>query len=221
MECWYSKGCEDYNTEECNLDCHTYNSMLRAFQKSNLPKKYWVPFSLNVPSADAEVYATLSKIKSTIDEFVHEGKNLLLISPKCGNGKTSWAVKLAQAYIDRAHWNCINKRPAFYVYIPDLLMESRRAISGNTKELNEIIKGIRGSHLVIWHYFGSVALTNYDMIMVQSLLENRINAGWSNIFTTNLEKELFEKNVGSRLFDRVYNLSKRLEFKAGSMRKDD
>ena len=87
MDCWYSSVCGE---EICDKEsCLDYNAMLRCFKVSGLPQSMWYKKNLTAPSVDAKAYRRLSEIKQQALMFA-QGKNLVLQSPYCGNGKTSW-----------------------------------------------------------------------------------------------------------------------------------
>ena len=215
MECWYKDVC---NEEICDKEsCLEYNAMLRCFKVSGLAQTLWYRKNLIAPSVDKQAYSRLNEIKQQALMF-QQGKNLLLYSPYCGNGKTSWAIKLGQKFIEINARAYVNVRPFYYVYIPDLLFENKRCMQGHTATFDSMLQGLREADLVLWDDIGSVAVSNYDLLMLQSLIEARINQNKSNIFTTNSNDKELSANLGARLADRIINLSESIEFKATSMR---
>ena len=215
--CWYKNICEDVDTENCGGECHTFKGMLNCFVASNIPTTLWHKFNLTTPKVDSQAYAKLAEVKENIVNFVDNGHNIIITSANCGNGKTRWAIKLGQKCIEKLWSSCVSTPPVFYMYMPDLLLASRRAMSGG-KLFDKYLNSLRYAKLVIWDDIGNTAFTNYDMITLQAVIEGRINEGLSNIFTTNVPEEEIIKNIGERLYDRLYKLSTLIEFKAGSMR---
>lgn len=220
--CWYLENGEcisgiDYDL--CDTECQTYKSLLLGFRRSGLPKTQWYPFQLDVPDVDRSSYFRLRQIKEEIDLLVGDGGfNLRLVSENCGNGKTSWGIKLMQAYIEKTHDDYSIGIPAFYVYVPNLLFQYRRCMTNKLQSFEEMIRSIGEADLVFWDDFGSASLKEFDLIIIQSLIEKRILEKKSNIFATNLNDEKFIDNIGVRLYDRIINLSELVEFQAGSMR---
>jgi glutamine amidotransferase-like uncharacterized protein len=49
---------------------------------------------------DLKAFTRLKEIQTNITNFVKDGGQLYIHSQGCGNGKTSWALRLAQAYIE-------------------------------------------------------------------------------------------------------------------------
>jgi hypothetical protein len=50
---------------------------------------------------DRDEFIQLKQIQDNIVNFINEGKNLYIHSNQSGNGKTSWALRLAQSYIKK------------------------------------------------------------------------------------------------------------------------
>ena len=68
-------------------------------KNSRLPIRYLRDIPLTPSLADEQVFIDLSEIKSNIKSFVDDGKNLLICSNNCGNGKTTMATKILKEYI--------------------------------------------------------------------------------------------------------------------------
>ena len=73
--------------------------------------------------------------------------------------------------------------------------------------------------LVIWDDFGNRSLSEYDFSLLYTYINERLNNGKSNIYTSNRIDEELAKNVGWRVTDRVLNTSDVLEFINPSQRR--
>lgn len=231
-DCWYCYitdeiGKEDKCLKEMNLDwcdehCPIYKNMKSHFENSNLPEKYWNPFKLKNVAQDKSNVAVITEIRNDLGKFVLQGKNLLLQSSKCGNGKTSWGIKLLQKQIELNSKGSSNSYPpAYFVYVPELLLEARKAISNKNGKWEKLQQIIENSELVLFDDIACLPLKDYDLLILSTILESRILKGLSSIFTTNLEGEALKANLGERIYDRIVRLSTVLTFKADSLRGRD
>ncbi len=229
-DCWYyyigptedePETCiKGLNIDWCDENCPIYKNMKAHFQNSNLPENYWNPFKLNNVPKDSASIKDIIQIRNNLSEFISQGKNLLLQSSKCGNGKTSWGIKLLQKQIE------LNSKgsfypPSYFVYVPELLLEARKAISNKNTNWESIQQIVQNSPLVMFDDIGCIPLKDYDLLILSTLIEARILKGLSSIFTTNLEGEALKANLGDRIFDRIVRLSKVITFKSDSLRGRD
>lgn len=218
-DCWYciedecSKG---YQVEWCDEHCPIFKNMKAAFTNSNLEQQYWYPFTLKQVSIDKKAVEEVRNVRDNLVNFVAEGKNVLLQSSKCGNGKTSWGIKLLQKQIEL---NCKHSTsPAYFVYVPSLLLEARKAINSKSSNFDSICTILEDCPLVMFDEIAGIPLKDYDLLILSTIIEKRINRQLSCIFTTNCENDVLKINLGDRLFDRINRLSKVITFKGNSMR---
>lgn len=227
--CWYFVSYEDSDKYKCmknkpkqwcDENCPLFKSLDSAFRKSRLSEKYWSPFKLNKPPQDVQAIEILDKIRNDITTFVDTGSNLLIQSKMCGNGKTSWGIKLLQKQIEHRHLQSSSTvPPAYYIYLPDLLLKARDNITNSKSGWENMKYCLLNSPLVMFDDLGCITLKDYDLLVLSSIIENRINSGLSSIFTSNLIGDSLKQNIGDRLYDRVTKLSTVIEFRANSMRK--
>jgi DNA replication protein DnaC len=193
--------------------------MKASFENSNLPSKYWYPFALkNVPK-DSQANTQLEDIRKNLTNFVQKGKSLLMQSENCGNGKTSWGIKLLQKQIELNCNNCVDGYPqSYFVYTPELLLEARQSISHKTNSFIEKQNIINNCPLVMFDDIACIPLKDYDLLILSTLIEARILRGLSNIYTTNLKEESLRSCLGERLYDRIIGLSEVVTFNSKSLR---
>lgn len=223
-KCWYcideTNECKkDQNIEWCDDNCPIYKNMKANFSKSNLPELYWWPFSLKSTPADKQAVEKIMQIRDHLSGFVDEGKNVLLQSSKCGNGKTSWGIKLLQKQIELNYKGSVGSwPPAYFVYTPSLLLEARKSISNKNSNFDTIQDIIQNSPLVMFDDIGCIPLKDYDLLILSTLIEERLLRGLSSIFTTNLQDEALKEVLGERLYDRISRLSEVITLKSNSLR---
>lgn len=225
--CWYcledtTECAKGQNVEWCDTNCPIYKNVKSNFQKSNLPEKYWWPFTLKKTKVDATEIDKILSIKTNLSQFVEEGRNVLLQSSKCGNGKTSWGIRLLQKQIELNYKGSFGSwPPAFFVYTPGLLLEARKSISSKNSNFETLQLCIENSALVMFDDIGCIPLKDYDLLILSTLIENRLLKGLSSIYTTNLQGEALKEVLGERLFDRISRLSEVITLKAESLRGSD
>ena len=96
--CMYKDVC-DYETS-CRPGCMRYDITQYMLKQSNIPKSKWGVNKLSPDDCDVEAFIKLADIKDNIVDFVEGGKNLYLYSSTCGNGKTTWSIKLMLQYFN-------------------------------------------------------------------------------------------------------------------------
>ena len=225
--CWYcleetTECAKGQNVEWCDTNCPIYKNVKANFEKSNLPEKYWWPFTLKKTKADAEAIDKILGIKNNLAEFVEDGKNILLQSSKCGNGKTSWGIRLLQKQIELNYKGSLGSwPPAFFVYTPSLLLDARKSISSKNNNFDGLQLIIENSPLVMFDDIGCIPLKDYDLLILSTLIEGRLLRGLSSIFTTNLQDEALKEVLGDRLYDRISRLSQVITLRADSLRSNN
>ena len=219
-DCLYKSVCNN----ECFDGCPRYNGMKRLLELSNLPKAQQCPHKIYNVDIDAVSYAQLNDIKTYIVEFVRDGKDLFICSNYCGNGKTTWAVKMMLKYFDRTWENSYDVTRALFVHVPTLLIDLRNVFNPEV-ELPEYISRIAEADLVVWDDFASSdRISDYIHEQLLRMIDYRISMGKSNIYTSNVTtlNEL-SKIVGDRLSSRVFakatviELQSKVDFRIGGV----
>ena len=208
-KCWYHRIC----TEKCNENCIRYKLMSSLFRQSRLPESLWEYKILSCNEKDYAAFNELQAVCNDIQDFVHDGKNLYIYSTNCGNGKTSWSIRLLYTYFDKVwHKSCFDCK-ALFISVPKFLYDCKRSISQDVKGFEDLCNQISQVDLVVWDDIGELAVTGYEHQILFQYIDGRINSGKSNIYTSNRNKEQLIDVVGDRLASRIYNCSKVIEFK--------
>lgn len=176
-------------------------------------QKYRLPLYPDANGADLDTFKLLKSIEEHIIEFVMNGKNLYIHSTITGNGKTSWAVRMIQAYIlkrwpELGLYDC----PAMFINVPRFLLTLKDSISNQSDYIDHIKKNILSSDLVVWDEVGVKTLSEYDHEHLLNLINTRLDEGKSNIYTSNLPPNELREKVGDRLYSRIVNISTDIEF---------
>ena len=211
--CWYGDVC----TNECKSDCIRYLEMKFLMDNSNLPKAKQKPIDLYPDDIDYDTFVELAKIKDNIVDFVANGNNMYIASETTGNGKTSWAIKLMLKYFNEI-WSGNGFKPrALFIYVPSFLTQLKN-FDKKDQALEEIKILLPKVDLVVWDDIASVGISNYDLSQLLTYLDVRVLDEKYNIYTGNLLGKDLEDVLGTRLFSRVWNGSKKFFLKGKDQR---
>lgn len=215
QNCWYKDTCKQ---QRCSEACVRFNCMKSLFELSNIPESMWLCKNLYCGRDDEQAFKQLIAIEQNIDLFVDAGRNVYIYSEICGNGKTSWAVRLMRAYFDliwhKSGFNC----HGLFINVPQFLYNCKRSISQNIKGFDELCKQIETCELIIWDDLPCAKFSDYEHQILLQYIDNRINSSRANIFTGNCGKEECYTLLGDRLASRMYGSSEIVEFKEGDKR---
>ena len=208
QSCWYKRIC----TEQCSENCIRYKLMYSLFKQSNLPESLWDYKSLTCNDKDYQAFKELQVQSDAILNFISNGNNLYIYSENCGNGKTTWAIRLMYSYFDKIwHKSCFDCK-ALFVSVPKFLYNCKRSISQDVKGFEELCNLISEVDLVIWDDIGEMKASDYEHQILFQYIDDRINSKKSNIYTSNKNKGQLEDVLGVRLASRIYNCSECIEF---------
>ena len=215
-KCWYLEVCSKVG-KECYM-CRKFLEMSYLMENSWLPKnRQTIPPKLKpTTSHDKEMFLELNDIRMSIDEFVRDGKNLYITSNCTGNGKTTWAIKLLLKYFEKVWDGNGLKVRGIFAHVPTLIL---RLKNFDNKLPTKDYENLKECDLVIWDDIAFTNLTSYDYTQLMALIDYRMLAGKSNIYTSNIPKfENLEEIIGNRLASRIYNASEIIEFDGGDNR---
>lgn len=217
-DCWYKEVCKKYTRNEVNcISCPKFIEMRAMLSQSNIPEKKWKPQNLR-PMDDVVGFSELTMIKNDIKNWVESGKNLYMYSKTCGNGKTSWAIKLMQSYFDKV-WagNGLDCRGIF-ISVPNFLLKNKEIITKFDEDFVNLKNKLNEVDLVIWDDIAVSKLTEYEHSLLLAYIDTRILNEKANIFTGNADNNLMETYLGERLTSRVWSSGKVIEFTNWDMR---
>lgn len=170
-----------------------------------------IALRIDADGTDKDEFVRLSSIDKNIEEFVKRGKNLYIHSRQCGNGKSSWALRMAIDYI-----NCIVEKTslickALYLNVPDYLMELKSNINEKSEFVYYVRKNIDKANLVIFDDIGTKSATQFEADALQTIIDRRLANKKSNIYTSNLSDDELHSVLGDRLASRIVNNSVNIE----------
>lgn len=186
---------------------------------SGLPEAKQKPIALYLTddnSGDKNAFHRLAEIRKNIVEFVEQGKNLYICSKWTGNGKTSWAIKMLHTYFHYTAIGNYDNLKGMFINTTELLLQLKDFNNPLPKSYIDKLKTV---DLVIWDDIAVSGMSNYDFSQLYSIIDKRILAEKSNIFTSNQPTvEGFASNMGNRLASRIYYTSEIVELKGKDMR---
>lgn len=213
-ECWYKDTCKD----NCDT-CAVFFQMNYQMEHSGLPKAKQKPISLYLTddnSGDEKAYNRLADIRKNIVDFVQSGKNLYICSKVTGNGKTSWAIKMLHTYFHYTAVGNYDNLKGMFVSTADLLLKLKDFNNPLSQTYKDNLENV---DLVIWDDIALTNMSQYDYTQFYNIIDKRILAEKSNIFTTNCTdvKKLAEL-IGAKTASRIYYTSEVVELKGKDMR---
>ena len=213
--CWYLETCED----DCDK-CTVYIQLKWQMDNSGLYPSQQKPIRMYLNDnnrVDKESYKRLAEIRENIVEFVDDYNNLYICSEQAGNGKTSWAIKMLHTYFHHCAQGNYENLLGMFVNTTDLLLKLK---DFSHPLPQKYLQDLENVDLVI---FDDIAITSnpsqYDYIQLFNIINKRMMAEKSNIFTSNIvDYQQLEKIFGPRLASRIYNNSEIIELKGMDMR---
>lgn len=214
--CWYLKTCKD----DCDM-CVRYIQMKWQMDNSGLYPAQQKPIKMciieSINGVDREAYKKLSDIRENITEFVDNHENLYICSEQAGNGKTSWAIRMLHTYFHQRAVGNYDNLLGMFVNTTDLLIKLK---DFNNPLPKKYLDNLENVDLVV---FDDIAInsniSNYDYTQLFNIINKRMMAEKSSIFTSNVTKyEDLEALFGPRLASRVYNTSQIIELKGLDIR---
>ena len=213
-ECWYKDSCVD----DCDK-CIVFFQMKWQMTHSGLPEAKQKPIALYLTddnSGDENAFKQLASIRKNIVDFVQQGKNLYICSKWTGNGKTSWAIKMLHTYFHHTAVGNYENLKGMFVSTADLLLKLKDFNNPLPKLYKDNLENV---DLVIWDDIALTNMSQYDYTQFYSIIDKRILAEKSNIFTTNCtDVNKLAELVGAKVASRIYYTSEIVELKGKDMR---
>ena len=198
-DCLYKDIC----TQTCKKACLRYVEMKYLLKTSNIPKSKQKFNSLVPDECDIRAFKNLADLRDDIVNFTKNGEQLYIYSDVCGNGKTTWAIKLMLQYFNEV-WagNGFTKRGIF-INVPTFLGMCKAVISNPDEKFEDLRSSLADVDLVIWDDIAADKLSAYDFNILLMYLDQRVLNDKANIYTGNIEPEKLQQFVGSRIASRI------------------
>lgn len=215
--CWYQRTCKRQgeicdNLKNCEL-CTRYLQMRLQTELANIPMEFPIDHKLDETKNDLEAYIYLKNLD--IQDFVVNGRSLVIQSEGNGNGKTSWAKKLLLRYMAKK----VGKiNTGYFINLPIALAEAKEVIT--TKEELPYRRIFSTVRLLVIDEVGAKKLSEFEESwLLRMIMEREKKSGLATIYTLNTTKGVNLKDVlGKRLYSRIINKSKIVTFVEGDKR---
>jgi DNA replication protein DnaC len=218
-ECYLKDKCAKYQSNP-SAECKFSNSYCPKLFRVNFllqeglltdKQKKFKPLFIDADGTDREEFKQLQLIETHIEQFVSEGANLFIHSSGVGNGKTSWAIRLLQSYVDKIWYKSDLTCKILFVNVPRYLLALKDSISNTNEYADHIKKNILKADLVVFDEIATKGLSTFEHENVISIINARIDENKSNIYTSNLYGRELKEKLGDRLYSRIINLSTDIE----------
>ena len=200
------KHCDD-------LYCLRKARLLKLFTNSNLATQFFGQTEIKRSDIDLSKFTELSNIGKNITENVKAGINIYIYSKTIGNGKSTWSIRFLQDYI-YDNWYKTNKDCiGLFINVPYYLLQLKNNISNKNAYIENINKYIYDCDLLIFDDIATKVATEFEHEHLLSIIDYRINNCKANIYTSNADPTILNKQLGNRLYSRIYEVSKPNIFK--------
>ena len=221
--CFNNKKCTPTQQDTLPADdnfCMTKFKLNYLFNEALIPEKLRARIGLKADKVDEPAFKQLKEMSTDIWSFVRQGHNLYIYSSMTGNGKTSWALRFVQNWLNMIAPVATLECKALFISVPRLLLALKHDISSpeTDAELQQIRENILKADIVVWDDIGSKSGTTFEIENLFSFIDARLSLGKSNIFTSNLARDELEDALGSRLLSRIYGSSTVIELKGKDRR---
>ena len=216
MDCFVKDTCNKYKKD---TSCDSQDFCIKLFKLEELYKlsllsdnqRNRVKLILDSDLCDQQAFDNLHQIEVDIVNFVNDGKNLFIFSTNVGNGKTSWAIRMIQSYLNKVWPESDIKCRCLFINVPRFLLTLKDSIGVGSEYVDFIKQNIFDADLVVWDELGVKSLTTYEHENLLNLINTRLDKNKSNIYTSNLFGEELQSKIGERLYSRVINMSTNIQ----------
>ena len=216
--CPYKNKCngvdcdKDFCMRKYRLDCLYDNSLLTDRQRQ-VGKLF-----TDQDGTDLHEFQKLANLEKNVEEFVSAGANLYIHSYNCGNGKTSWSIRLMMAYFGKIWYKSNFSCQALFISVPRYLLALKESISGKNEYADFVNKHVLDADLVVWDDIATKVGTEFELNHLLNMINTRMDNGKSNVFTSNLGGKELANSLGERLASRICNKSIDIELHGADKR---
>lgn len=222
MKCWASGYCKRYETETCNQFCDPYVLMQAIYSQSNIPKKYQFdkPLEIDKASPDYGTFVDLKKYQMDVVMKVENGEGLYIWSHGTGNGKTTWATKIANYYIRKIIFTGQFEDVVMYINVPTFFEKLRQAFNDQTlvQDVNLMKERLLRSKLAIFDDIGAEKPSEWVKERLYEIINYRDNEQLTTIYTSNIPLAHQKEILGNRIWSRIKGHTEALELKGADRR---
>lgn len=222
-DCLYTIKCKKFREHTCPLQNPSLDPFcVKLFKISELQNKALltekqrkpIVFRLDKDKTDKKAFDRLKEIENNIEQFVASGNNLYIYSHITGNGKSFWSLRLLNAYFERIWYKTDLKCRGLFINVPKYFISLKDSFNNYSEYINHIKQNVLTADLVVWDDIATKGFTEFETESLLNIINNRVDAGKANIYTSNLAGEELKQAMGDRLYSRVANMSEMIIFKS-------
>ena len=214
-DCYVQEGCKKYDNNLCTEQfCVRLYKIDELYNKALLTKEQRIPLRLRLDNnrIDEVPYTKLKSYQKNIVEFVNNGTNLYIFSNITGNGKTSWAIKLLQSYVNKIWASSDLVCRGLFINVPNFMRELKLNITQKSDYIKHINDNVLNADIVVWDDIATKGASEFEHEQLISIIDTRMNNKKSNIFTSNINPQDLPNMLGARLASRIIGLSECIPF---------
>lgn len=202
--CKNANICKHIETEKCVLNCYWYYASNALYKVSEIPQSWRKEIKLVPEEVDLQMFTVCKQYENAVLEHVGHGNGLFIYSNSVGNGKTSWAMKILQRYIQELSMTGVRVAGprAYYVNVSELF-ETLRMNMENKDVTIKIEKAIQNADLVVFDDIGVEVPSNWVKNKLYNYINYRYMNGKSMIVTSNLSFDQLGAKLDKRIADRL------------------
>lgn len=212
--CIYQGLCD----HDCPSTCIQWVEMKYLLNHSNIPESKQKIHRLRPAECDIPAFEKLSDIQMDIEDFTNNGGILYIYSKQCGNGKTTWSIKMLLQYFNEI-WdgNGLRTRGVF-VNVPTFLTKCKAVISNPDDNFEQLREDMMNVDLVVFDDISAIGnMSGYDYTNLYSYIDSRCFQEKAMIFTGNHTPDDLKTILGDRLASRICQ-GINIELKGSDMR---
>ena len=219
--CWLKESCKKCLGSGCPEVCPKFIKLDYLYKESRLPDNKRVKTKLVVDSDNTDLcqFTYLSHIEKTVNKFVDGGKNLYIHSKTCGNGKSEWAIRILQSYLNSVWYSHTLSCAGLFLSVPKYFIDVKDNLYSNSEAISKLNSDILTADIVVFDDVATKTITTFEAEKLFSIVDTRMSAKKSCIFTSNMDTEDMYALLGARLASRIVNFSTELVFMGKDKRK--
>jgi DNA replication protein DnaC len=196
--------------------------MKAIYSQSNIPKKYQFDKKLDIDKAhvDYNTFVELRNYQMDVVGKVAMGEGLYIWSGTTGNGKTTWATKIANYFIRKTIFTGEFEDIVMYINVPTFFEKLRQSYSDESlvQEVTLMKQRLLSAKLAIFDDIGAEKPSEWVKERLYEIINYRDNEELTTIYTSNIPLNHQKEILGSRIWSRIKGHTEVMELKGGDKR---
>lgn len=203
MKCYAKDYCKGYGTEKCTERCDFWWKLNALYEASQIPIRYRHNIPLKPEQVDRQAFMFLKEFSEDITNKVEAGESIFIFSEVTGNGKTTWATKIANQYIRKIVSTSLLEDEVLYLNVSLFLDQLKGQFSNFNEGISELQEMAKKCNLLILDDIGAERPSEYVCERLYDLINYRYTNMLTTIYTSNLTPNEIGDRLGSRIESRV------------------